>query len=142
MIWILLGLAAFADPGALPARPVAVELKPDQCADPLALRAGAALPAGLVLDGLVTCSVMLVPTPTLAHLVALESWGDDLAELHLIDTGELIRERDALRIELARIREPLPFWQRAETQRWVGRIESAALAGVGVGIGAAIARAQ
>jgi hypothetical protein len=79
------------------------------------------------------CAGIIVPTTDIAHLLALESWGDELASLYDLRVESLTDERDYLAHQLTLAQQEPPFWDRPEVQRWVGRIEVGALAGAVVG---------
>lgn len=132
---------AQADPPQLPDRPAEAEPPDEQCEQAMPIRQGDPLDPELV-DGMVArCNAVAVPTTTLAHLMALEGYGDEVAGMYQMEVGVLVAERDSLAYQLEQAQQPAPWLQRPQTQRWLGRLEVVAVVGLTAGVAVAVYRA-
>lgn len=126
----LLASLAFAEP--VPDRPVEIEVA-GQCAEPYALRAGKPPPEGLVVDGIVTCNAVALPSGQAAHYKAVQVWADYQVVPALERTDiRLNWQRDVYE---ARLNAVTPgFLDKPAVQRTIGSVETllvvAAVAGV------------
>jgi hypothetical protein len=147
---ILLALAAIASEVA---RPVAPDVSPPligQCAREVAVSVGE--PVSFVVDGLATCSGVLVPTTKAADLLRWRVYADELdvyadwqRDRWRLDVAN--RDRDLLwsRARIAQLEEPPPWWQRPAAQKWGARAEMLAIVGLTTAvfaIGYEVARAD
>lgn len=105
---LLLVLVAIADPPPRPERDPPAEPIAGECSRSWDLNPGAVPPAGLVVDGRLTCDAVAVPTSDLYTARALEGYAAEL-EAHVraleLELRALERERDAARLEAERWRE-------------------------------------
>jgi len=132
-----LNAAILAEAPWLPGLPPGREPPADQCPREVALVPGRPVPPELLdADGLVACSGVLVPTATYAWHLDVADSHEALGRLYRLDVARLeaelaVRtwERDTY---LLRLEAPLPWWERPQVQRWVGRLEMGAVVAVGL----------
>lgn len=115
----LLALVAGAEPPAAPERDPPAAPVAGECTRSWDLNPGAELPAGLVVDGRLTCDAVAVPTSDLYEARALEGYAAELesyARALELELRAVTHERDAARLEADRWREvalrPLPLLAR------------------------------
>lgn len=98
---------------------------PDECSASIPIRYGDALPQAIATpDGTAACTGVVVPVSQLAYLLQLEEYHNAQERLHMLDIRLLENERDWYRDQYVTLSEPLPWYERAVTQRWVGRAET------------------
>ena len=135
MIALFIGLALAADPLVRPAMP---EPGKTECAQAIPLRAGRPPPAELVgPDGLVRCDAIAEPVTRLAYLIAVERHRNAIEEIHAVDVRILEGERDWYKAAHLQLADP-PWYDRAVTHRWAGRLETLITVSVIVAGGAAV----
>ena len=131
-----LGLAVAGD---LPDRPEAGDVVEDQCEKVYPMHKNRFLPADILgPDGKPDCFAIIVPLSDYSDLLMTETWATTIAQQYRVDTGELEANLNWYKEKLEEETQPLPFFDRPETQRWLGRIETLVTVGiVAVGLSAA-----
>lgn len=113
-----------------PPAPVAQE-----CPEAVDLVVGRPLPPGLVGDdGLVTCYGTVLPTSDLADLLLVDAWARRAVPRGARLVVELGWQEERYARLSAAYDEPTPWLQRPDVQRTIGRIETAAVMLLAVGI--------
>tara|TARA_R100001082_G_C4311360_1_gene136873 strand:- start:353 stop:793 length:441 start_codon:yes stop_codon:yes gene_type:complete len=98
---------------------------PDECSENIPIRYGEELPQSLAKpDGTAACTGVVVPVSQLAYLLQLEEYQRAQERLHMLDIRLLENERDWYRDQYVTLSEPLPWYEKAVTQRWIGRAET------------------
>jgi hypothetical protein len=128
MILLFLGMAFASDPIERPATPDPVD---GECYKVLPINKGKALPQVIVEpSGVAKCSAVAVPLSQFSDLLQTEQWGVAIQSQYKIETSMLQMEIDWYKSKLTESNQPTPWLQRAETQRWLGRIETIVIVGI------------
>ena len=127
-ILLFLGMALASDPIERPATPDPVD---GECYKVLPINKGKALPQVIVEPpGVAKCSAVAVPLSQFSDLLQTEQWGVAIQSQYKIETSMLQMEIDWYKTKLEESNQPLPWLERSETQRWLGRIETIVIVGI------------
>ena len=102
-----------------------------ECYKVLPINKGKALPQVIVEPpGVAKCSAVAVPLSQFSDLLQTEQWGVAIQSQYKIETSMLQMEIDWYKTKLEESNQPLPWLERSETQRWLGRIETIVIVGI------------
>ena len=125
---LFLGMAFASDPIERPATPDPVD---GECYKVLPINKGKAIsPTVVGSDGIAKCSALAVPLSQFSDLLQTEQWGVAIQSQYKIETSMLQMEIDWYKTKLEESNQPLPWLERPETQRWLGRIETIVIVGI------------
>ena len=128
MILLLLGAALAFEPIERPAPPESVD---GECSRVYPINRGQPLPSPLFSpSGNAGCSSVAVPLSQFADLLQTEVWGDAVYRQCCIITAALEMELDWYKKKIEEESQPLPFFERPGSQRWMGRIETLVTVGI------------
>jgi len=128
MILLFLGMALASDPIERPATPSPVG---GECYKVLPINKGKALPQVIVEPpGVAKCSAVAVPLSQFSDLLQTEQWAGAIQSQYKIETSMLQMEIDWYKTKLEESNQPVPWLEKAETQRWLGRIETIVIVGI------------
>ena len=125
--------------GEIPDRPVPGDPVKDQCVKVYPMHKDRPLPSDILgVGGSPDCFAVIVPLSEYSDLLTIEVWGTAIAQQYRVDTGELEADLNWYKEKLEEETQPVPFFNRPETQRWLGRIETLVTVGiVAIGLSAA-----
>ena len=125
--FLLVGLSMAAPVLVKPSPPLPV---PNECARSSVLIKGKKPPIELIVDGVVSCDAVAEPTSSLAYLLAVENYTKAADEIHRIEIKQANEQIAWYKAKLDEQNTDKPWWKTAKAQRWIGRFEIVALAGI------------
>ena len=93
----------------------------------LTLETGKPPPAGLIVDGLLTCDATVVPPTDLEYLLRVEAWAQMAAPRGRLLSLDVTWERERADRYKVALEKPPPFIESPTVQRWAGRLETLAV---------------
>ena len=118
MIALLITAASWA--AEPPPRPDAPSPHPAQCGSVVGVDVGDPAPPAVFVSGAATCAALVVPISDYQDLLNTETWAKQVADRYRLDTAALEFQVGWYQGELARVTEPVPFWQRPGTIVGIG----------------------
>ncbi len=132
MIVLLLLCVAWAQGDRL-IRPSPPDRTVTECPGSYPIRAGGELPVELSDTGIAKCSAVAEPTSSLAYLLQVEQYSIGLEELYRLDAEKWSTERQLYESKITELSQAQTWPNTPKGQRWLGRIETAIVAGLILG---------
>ena len=104
----------------LPSEPAPTVEIPGECANAYPLQEGDSFPVGLVDGSVVSCSGVVVPTSRLGSLMLWEEHAKLVRKLYVVDMATMQDEIDTANAKISNLEQPVPWFERPSTQRWIG----------------------
>ena len=124
LLLFIVSTAYGAEPPDLPEK---LEASESQCIKSYAFEESVPIPKGVIDGQVAACSGVLIPTSDVADLVNYRTYSESLRELYRLDTQQLESEMAVLKAQNDALNQPVPWIKTPKGQRWVGRVEVAAV---------------
>lgn len=114
-------------------RPPPPDRTASECPESYPIRFGQKLPFGMSDTGVAKCSAVAEPTSSLAYLLQVERYSIGLEEVHRLDAEKCALELQLYETKITELSQAQTWPNTSKGQRWLGRMETAIVAGLILG---------